>query len=149
MKRILLAVLIGVGLSGCTSFNRFFDIPSNQTPVVTVVNGEIRQVTPDPLRFSNDRGRLTIYWQALAGYRFSAKNGISIDGERIGGAVGRVDPTQNEIVECRPAREDLTEFSCVNRNSRPGTYKYTVNLETVEGKPLKPFDPSIINGRDL
>lgn len=146
MKRVLLAVLIGVGLSGCVSFNRFFDIPSNQTPVVAVVNGEIREVTPDPLRFSNDQGRLTIYWQAQAGYRFSAKNGISIDGERIGGAGGKLDPMQNEIVECQPAREDLTEFSCVNRNSRPGIYKYTVRMETTEGKPLKPFDPSIYNG---
>lgn len=146
MKRILLAVLIGVGLSGCTSFNRYFDLPSNETPVVAVVNGEVKNVTPDPLHFSNDQGRLTIYWQAQAGYRFAAKNGISIDGERMDGADGRPNPTQNEIVECRPAREDLTEFSCVNRNSRPGKYKYTVRMETMEGKPLKPFDPTIING---
>ncbi|MGZ8255961.1 MAG: hypothetical protein ACXWVT_13990, partial [Burkholderiaceae bacterium] len=134
MKRILVALLVGVGLSGCTAFNRFFDIPSNETPVVVVLNGEVKEVTPDPLRFNNKQGRVTIYWQAKTGYRFSAKNGISIDGERIGGAGGRPDPTQNEIVECRPAREDLTEFSCVNRNSRPGIYKYTVRMETVEGK---------------
>ena len=149
MKRILLAVLIGVGLSGCTYFNRFFNIPSNETPLVVVVNGEVKEVTPEPLRFNNAQGRVTIYWQAPTGYRFAAKNGIVINGERIGGPDGRLDPAQNEIVECGPAREDRSEFSCVNRNSRPGIYKYTVSMETVDGKPLKPFDPSIYNGAGL
>lgn len=146
MKRVLLALLIGAGLSGCAPFNRFFNIASNETPVVVVANGEVKEVTPDPLRFSNDQGRVTIYWQAPTGYRFAAKTGIFINGELIGGARGKLEPTQNEVVECGPANAERSEFFCVNRNSRPGTYKYTVNLETADGKPLKPFDPTIING---
>lgn len=146
MKRVLLAVLIGVGLSGCTPFKRFFDVPSNETPVVVVANGVVTAVDPDPLRFSNEQGQVTIYWQTPTGYRFAARNGIFIDGLQSGGQGGKPDPSQNEVVECRPANTALTEFSCVNRNSKPGTYKYTVNLETVDGKPLKPFDPTIING---
>ena len=149
MKRLLLAVLIGVALSGCAQFNRIFNIASNETPLVVVANGEVKEVTPDPLRFSNERGKVTIYWQAPSGYRFSAKNGIFINGELIGGPRGKLEPNQNEVVECGPANAERSEFSCFNRNSRPGTYKYTVNLETAEGKPLKPFDPSIINGRDM
>lgn len=147
MKRILLAVLVGFGLSGCAQFNRIFDIPSNQTPVVVVTNGVVTSVNPEPLRFSKEQGQVTIYWQAPTGYRFSARSGISVDGEQIPG--GKLDPKQNEVVECRPENDARTEFSCVNRNSRPGTYKYTVNLETADGKPLKPFDPSIINGSRL
>ena len=150
MKRILLVAALGIlVLSGCVPFNRFFDIASDQTPVVVVANGEVTGVTPDPLRFNNSQGRVTIYWQAARGYRFATKNGIFVDGERIGGPRGRTESNQTEIVECGPANAERTEFSCVNRNSRPGTYKYTVNLETVDGKPLKPLDPSIINGRDM
>ena len=150
MKRLFLATLIALGLSGCAQFNRWFDLPSNQTPVVVVSGGEVKAVNPDPLRFSKDQGQVTIYWQAPGGYRFAAKGGIFVDGELVGGAGGRPAP-QDEIVGCAPSNADRTEFSCVNKNSRPGThtYKYTVNLETADGKPLKPFDPSIINGANL
>jgi hypothetical protein len=65
MKRILLVAALGVlVLSGCVPFNRIFNIASNETPLVVVVNGEVKEVTPDPLRFNNSQGRVTIYWQA-------------------------------------------------------------------------------------
>lgn len=147
MKRLLLvASLCVLGLSGCAQFNRIFNIASDETPVVLIVNGEVEEVAPDPLRFNKAQGRVVIYWQAPSGYRFAAKNGIFIDGELIGGPRGKLEPTQNEIVECGAANAERTEFSCVNRNSRRGIFKYTVNMESNDGKPLKPFDPSIYNG---
>jgi hypothetical protein len=36
-------------------------------------------------------------------------------------------------------------MNCPNRNSRPGFYKYTVNVLGPDGRPLEPRDPVIVN----
>jgi hypothetical protein len=139
----VVGALATVLLSGCAPFYLFFKIPTNATPVVRVDNQVIKAVEPEPLRFKAGAGEVTITWQVDdPGLRFAASNGIVIDGERIG---GRLDPKQNEIVRC-VADNERRRFSCLNRNTRKGEYKYTVRLETSDGKPLTPFDPSIING---
>ena len=40
--------------------------------------------------------------------------------------------------------ERATEFTCLNRHSRPGNYKYGINVNE-DGKPLKPLDPFVWN----
>lgn len=46
---------------------------------------------------------------------------------------------------CAPA-EDAKVFTCEDRYTRPGRYKYSVHV-LEDGKPLPPLDPFIINGR--
>jgi hypothetical protein len=143
MKRTLLAAAFAtLILSGCAQFYLAFGIATNQTPVVAVGNQVITAVNPEPIVFKKGPGEVTITWNlGLAStYRF-APNGIVIDGELI--KEGKPVP-QTEIVQCNPNR-DLTQFSCVNKNTRRGTYKYTVRLVNAEGKPLPAFDPSIVN----
>jgi hypothetical protein len=143
---VLVGALGTALLSGCAPFYLFFKIPTNATPVVRVENQVIKAVEPEPLKFKAGSGEVTITWQVDdPGLLFVATAGIFIDGEKI---AGKINKDQNEIVRCVPDTE-RRRFSCVNRNTRKGEYKYTVRLETRDGKPLKPFDPSIINGDDL
>lgn len=150
MKRLLLATVLSVlAMVGCKSTgDRPAPVtppPSSTTPVVNVSNGAPASVTPEPLTFSKAQGEVTIVWSVGAtGYRFAARNGIYVEGELIGGMGGKLVKDQNEIIKCS-ANSDRTRFSCVNRNTRKGTYKYTVHLETVDGKPVKPLDPMIAN----
>lgn len=41
--------------------------------------------------------------------------------------------------------DDGKIFTCIDRNSKPGRYKYTIKLQD-GGKPLEPLDPFIVNG---
>ena len=40
--------------------------------------------------------------------------------------------------------QDNTVFTCLNRHSRPGVYRYGINVNE-DGKPLKPLDPYVMN----
>lgn len=144
--RLVIGALATALLAGCAPFYLFLKIPTNATPVVRVENQVIRAVEPEPLRFRAGAGEVTITWQVDdPNLLFVSTTGIFIDGERI---AGKINKDQNEIVRCVPDSE-RRRFTCLNRNTRKGEYKYTVRLETRDGKPLKPFDPSIINGDDL
>jgi outer membrane lipoprotein SlyB len=149
MKRLLLATaLVVLGVAGCQTRDKGSappPPPSSATPVVNIKDGAPASVSPNPLTFSKGQGEVTIVWSiGAAGYRFAGKNGIYIDGELVGGSSGKLVKEQNEIVKCS-ANSDRTQYSCLNRNTRKGDYKYTVNLETADGKPTKPLDPTIAN----
>ena len=49
---------------------------------------------------------------------------------------------QDEIVGCRPI-DDNAAFTCLNRHTRPGIYKYTVRVVTQGGVVAQ--DPQIMN----
>ncbi len=143
MKRVsLLAASLALALTGCAQLYLLLGKASNETPVVVVAGGVVKAVDPDPLRFKRGNTDVTITWQLDSAHRFAA-NGIVIDGEITRDPKGKPDPRQTEIVNC--ARQKDTRFTCQNRNTRPGTYKYTVRIETADGKPLPPFDPVIVN----
>lgn len=143
MKRVsLLVALLTFVLAGCAQFYLLFGKASNETPVVAVAGGMVKAVDPDPLRFKRGNTDVTITWQLDSAYRFAA-NGIVIDGEITLDPKGKPDPRQAEIVNCE--RKTATRFTCLNRNTRPGTYKYTVRIETADGKALPAWDPSIVN----
>ena len=152
-KKLLIAALLAVTLAGCSIFGSKGESKVvNQTkPQVSVLpSGEI--VVPYALIYLG-RQPVTITWQLPADsrYRF-ADNGIFIEGrlkdEIIrGDKVGVVlDPRQTEIVNCRPVKEKAgLEFSCDNKHTQPGYYKYTITLiDQQTQKPLK-LDPGIMN----
>lgn len=142
MKRLLLAaVLCLAALSGCDTFRGFLGMATHDKPTVHVVNNQIT-VEPDPLRFSRDQRNVTIIWRLEDGSPFTfATDGIRIDGEVKPGMPP--DPRQTEIVEGRRTA-DGRQFVFLNRNSRPGTYKYTVRLVGPGGQTIEK-DPSIVN----
>ncbi|MCA0241797.1 MAG: hypothetical protein LCI02_13135 [Proteobacteria bacterium] len=100
-------------------------------PLVSVKGGVIA-VSPDPLVFTKDEKNVRITWRLGAGDLRFPENGIVIEG-----------PRQDEIVDCKPG-EGGREFSCLNRNTRPGKYKYTIRVMQ-DGKELRPRDPEITN----
>lgn len=133
MRKSFLIVAVAASLlSGCSGWSKWWGAPLDPArPQVSFIDGKI-SVKPEPLRFAKDQTQVTIVWSVPkgAGVTF-ADNGIVVDKAR------------DEIVECRPRNEGL-EFSCLNRHTVPGTYKYTIRL-LQGGKPLEPHDPTIMN----
>ncbi len=124
MKRLLLlaAALSAALLGGCSLLSKVV-LPPADKPEVLIVDGSI-SVLPEPLRFKT-RGATVIVWSLPSQ-------------ETI-----RVNRAQQEIVDCKPIANN-TKFQCLNKNSRPGEYKYTVRV-LKDGQPLKPLDPHIYN----
>jgi hypothetical protein len=142
MKRLLwLAALCVLALSGCDILRGAFNMPTNEKPVVTVVNNEIF-VDPEPLRFTPEQRNVTIIWRLQDSALRFADNGVRIDGEVVAG--GRP-VAQNEIVDCRVVG-DGRQFMCLNKNTRPGKYKYTVRVRLANGSIVEK-DPTIFNDR--
>lgn len=114
---------------------------ANDKPVVTVKNGQI-DVVPEPLKFTREQRNVNIIWRLdTPGFVFVA-DGIRIDGEQVAGGLRR---DQNEIVECRVVANGR-QFMCLNKNTRPGTYKYTIRLQGPDGRVIE-RDPTIFNDR--
>jgi hypothetical protein len=149
MKRLINAIaVVTLFTAGCGVFAQS-ERAASERPVVSLVDGAIR-VEPDPLRFDRDKRNVVINWRlpADAKVRF-AENGIVIDGEVEGPNAremkrGAAVKAQNEVIECRRTANGL-QFTCLNRNSRPGVFKYTIRLVNEQGAPLPPFDPHIFN----
>lgn len=121
---------------------------SDQNPVVNVVSGSA-SVQPDPLRFRRDQRAVVITWEIAAGSPFRFKRaepgrpgGIHIDSES--GKPGR--DAQHIDAEFHGGQviADGRRFQIVNRNSRAGTYKYSVRL-VGPGNVELTLDPAIIN----
>jgi hypothetical protein len=102
--------------------------PAN--PQVTIKDGRI-SVNQDPLVFKKAQGAVLIVWRLPEGSRYTfPENGIVIDNGR-------------EEFSCKLG-EKRNEFACLNRNSHPGKYKYTIRALS-DGKLLEPFDPFVVN----
>lgn len=144
MKTRLIAVTVLALLLGACG-GRYHEQMRNAWPQVEVSGDTVMAVSPDPLVFRRDQGAAVITWR-LPGdeYRF-ARNGIVVDGEldRPGGMVAGKAREQNEIIDCKPI-DEARRFQCINRNTRAGTFKYTVRVLR-QGKPLAPLDPEITN----
>ncbi len=114
---------------------------AHDKPVVRVVNGR-PTVDPDPLKFPTHQRNVTIVWRLEAtGFTFTA-DGIRIDGEETATGLR----PQAEIVDGRLTANGQ-QFVWLNKNTRPGKYKYTIRLEGPGG--VVETDPSIINGGNL
>ncbi len=102
-------------------------------PKVIVSNGTIT-VDQDVLRFAKDQTKVTISWrlEGKGGRLTFPENGVVFERAADG-----------EVVDCKRSA-DNTVFSCVNLHSRPGVYRYGINVNE-DGKALKPLDPYIMN----
>jgi hypothetical protein len=150
-ERIVLSALLGLLLTGCQTVKLVTPLKERSSPQVSVADGRVR-VAPEVLTFFADEKNVTITWRLPADsrLRFSDK-GIEIHGrvsDRAvrtpdGGEAVVLDRNQNEIVECKRL-DDGRAFACVNRNTRPGVYKYSIRVS--DGQKTFEVDPPIVNG---
>jgi hypothetical protein len=137
LRLALAAAALTALLAGCT-INIYHSGPMHRAkadpakPQVTVVDGKI-QVQPDPIVFAKEQVNVAITWHLPPDGKLSfPENGIVFERAATG-----------EIVDCHRG-EKLTTFICLNRHSKPGTYKYEVRVQQ-DGKPLDPLDPHVVN----
>jgi len=143
-KRLLTTAILTTALAtvlgGCTvNYYNLHQPPSGGStgdpaaPKVVVVNGNI-SVDQDVLRFAIDQVNVTITWrlEGKGGRLTFPENGVVFERAADG-----------EIVDCKRS-QDNTVFSCLNRHTKPGVYRYGVNVNE-DGKPLKPLDPHVMN----
>jgi hypothetical protein len=100
-------------------------------PGVFVVDGRYIVVDQEPIYFAREMQNVRITWQLPADskYRFS-RDGISFK------------DAGDEIADCHLEQNGL-RFSCLNKHSKPGKYKYTIK---VDGSPVVPaLDPTVVN----
>jgi hypothetical protein len=113
-------------------------------------------VGPDPLIFERSERDFRIVWRLQQADLTFPENGIVIDGQLMhssgqavapGADAGKkgqfvLDAKQTEIVDCRVS-EDRRAFSCLNRHTKPGVYRYTIRVLN-KGK-LVQSDPTVMN----
>lgn len=141
-RRLLLAATLTASLLGGCAMHFQHHNPSPKgdgngnptTPVVLVANGTIT-VDQETLRFSKDLVNVRITW------RLQSKDGGKLTFPANGVVFERA--ARGEIVECQRSK-DNTEFSCINRHTKPGVYRYGINVDE-NGEPLKPLDPYVMN----
>lgn len=179
-KSLMLLVLASATLAGCMHPGHHREMrngPNYQPPYaqpelrlkpkVDVVNNSIIVDPPYLYYFPEERNVETV-WELPADskYRFSAKDGIVIEGELVdhivqvpenstgkstvlangvkpGDRLAVLDHKQTEVVDCG-VRKDGLAFSCRNRHTRPGIFKYTIRLVDKDGRPID-RDPSYVN----
>ncbi len=160
-KRLLVvgvAVSAALAASGCAVLDPTRAARPDR-PKVSVDNGQI-VVSPDALVFLRSQGATRITWSLPRDSALTfPSDGIVIEGELSALGSGRtvevrdpkqrtsptstaIDRSQNEIVDCKPS-PDAKEFSCLNRNSRSGVYKYTIRV--LDGGRTLERDPAIVN----
>ena len=155
MKKSLgFALLAGVlAITGCAQYERVKDKLSNDssTPQVSVKDGQL-DIQPAALYFHASEKDVKITWKLPAGanLRFAKERGVVIDGELLDKVIRgtpnsvALDARQNEIVNCEISADALA-YTCLNRNTRPGIYNYTVRVQS--GDKLLEKDPPIVNMR--
>ncbi len=136
MKKILLvSAFAALLLSACASHHaahhRNMGIVDPLNVYLSIADGKQIVVSQEPIYFAKNMKDVTVTWHAPVKFNYTfGANGIVI--EKKG----------NEFVDCKPA-VDGRSFSCLNKHTKPGTYKYTV---TLDGKPaIAPLDPALVN----
>lgn len=134
IKKIIVAALVAAGLGACHSMDHHGGALhiNPEAPRVNVIGGII-VVDQEPIVFTRDKVNVHIVWRLPHGgeYTFNPKMGIQIEREGTG-----------EIVDCRPA-ENGYKFQCLNRHTKPGRYKYTINV--LKGATPLTLDPQVVN----
>ncbi|HTN48774.1 MAG TPA: hypothetical protein VMK32_05025 [Burkholderiaceae bacterium] len=143
MKRVVYAVALAIVGVGC-AVKAQLGPPSNERPLVTLTNNDIA-VQPAELVFER-RGSVVIRWQLPDGASYEFPNNGIVIAREVASASdlrpGGKGDKQDEVVRCERVANGRA-FQCQNNNSRPGTYKYTVNLVD-RGRPVSK-DPVIVN----
>jgi hypothetical protein len=148
------AALLATILSGCAQFRGDPQAPQIEVLKVKLVGGTngAKSLLVDPPVFlfksGPNLGEVVIEWRLEkdSGLSFDRRRGVFIDGEvkedtQIQPLIGlkdsetpalqrriqSIDPTQKEIGLCKVSEDGLT-YTCVNKRSRPGHFKYTLRI---------------------
>lgn len=168
MKKSTLVLMLGAALLTACAHKHPISYPPGESPEAhkhpqLTVDATARTIAINPpiLVFTRDQKDFDIVWRLPKDgkFRFAPKDGVVIEGEYLD-AVVRVpegitlrsakpgdvlvvlDRNQQEIVNCQ-VRESGYEFSCRNRHTRPGVFKYTIRL--TDGNATIEKDPTIAN----
>ena len=134
-RRLLIGVAAATLLAGCAGVLKDLGLGGKEDPANPVVSLSLfgnQRVWPDPLVFEPEQKDVTITWRLDGEGLTFATNGIFFE-----------DRQQEEIVRCTIGKDPRT-FSCLNRHTKKGEYKYTIRL-LQDGKPLPPYDPRVNN----
>ena len=153
IKQLALALVAAAVLAGCAGHRHHHaggDGPRSMhfNPMVSVKGGVV-SIAPEPLVFLRSEKNVDITWRLPPGLSFP-ENGIVIEGRVIEPPKGATTATARQGLDSRqeeivcPKQPGGQTFTCKNRNSRPGIYKYTIRV-LQDGKPLPAYDPSIMN----
>lgn len=155
--RVVFAVLV-LTLTGCVSYRGVPTLEERSRPQVTVRDGRI-VVSPEILFFFPEERNVVVVWQLPrdSKYRFPIDQtivkepGIVIEGrlaDRVLREAAAPDSValerQDEIVNCEVRNAGL-EFTCLNRHTRAGVYKYTIRLVVPGSKDSVTRDPPFVN----
>lgn len=143
-RRLLLAAtLLTALLGGCGMHHHHRHQPPPKgspttvdpaAPVVLVAHGTV-MIDQGVIRFGKDQVNVPITW------RLSGRDGSKLTFPDNGVVFERA--ADGEITDCRRSL-DHTAFTCINRHTKPGIYRYGINVNE-NGRPLKPLDPHMMN----
>jgi hypothetical protein len=141
MKALYLVVAAAIALPACSSMEtesarRKCD--DNREGIVAV-DGEIISVSPEPIVVCKQNAKVTwtLASDAPAGYEFAdlakhGKKGIDI-----------TDPNA-QFDNCN-VESNGSKYSCFDKSTVKGAYKYIINLRKPDGSILKSIDPHVVN----
>ena len=133
MKRTLFVCAVAaLMLSACASHHGKMGAVDPLNVYLSIADGKQIVVSQEPIYFPKNMQNVRVTWHVPSKFNYTfGANGIVIEGRG------------NEFTDCVPAT-DGKSFSCLNRHTKPGQYKYTI---TLEGKPaIAPLDPILVNG---
>jgi hypothetical protein len=121
-----------------------------RTPPVEFDNGKI--TVPTVIVFPPGEKDVDVTWKLPANSkaRFAKDGGIVIEGALTDKLVRGeslsvvLDRAQTEVVCPKAGSADGLSFTCRNKHSKPGVYKYTIRLVDESGKLIE-LDPSLVN----
>lgn len=148
-KLTLTTFLAALMLAGCaTDPTGIYGKGTDPAKPKVTIEGNMIKLDQELLLFrSNERGPITWSLPADGPYRFP-ENGIVIEGRVLDQLIRgnppsvALDPDQKEIVNCRPSKDGL-QFTCDNRHTMPGLYKYTIRVRS--GTATLVRDPGAFN----
>ena len=155
-SRVIAAIAVLL-LSSCAHLREVPPLEDRSRPQVTVRDGRI-VVSPEILYYLPSERDIQIVWQLPrdSKYRFPTRpanareQGIVVEGRLADRVLRGSDgdsvalEKQDEIVRCE-VRNDGLEFSCLNRHTRPGVYKYTIRVVDPQSRTPLVRDPAFIN----
>ncbi len=127
-KHILIVAALALVVAGCKPAP---PKPDPTKPQVSVVDGRIN-IDQEVIEFKPEEKDVTIAWQLPkdSKHRFT-RDGIVIE------------KGEGEFVQCQTRSEGI-EFTCLNRHTRPGEYKYSIKVQDGNQPPIV-RDPTIRN----
>lgn len=131
-KTLLVAAVTGLMLSACASHHGHIGNADPLNTHVSILDGKQIVVSQEPIFFAKGMKDVRVTWHVSPDSKYTfGKDGIVVADAR------------EEIVDCRAAPDGMS-FSCLNRHTKAGKYKYTVKLD---GTPaVAPLDPTMVNG---